>query len=251
MFNVALTPELPPPRERARRADPSKPYVMMAGYLGTMVAGGLYPGPLFLIDALFSDDLDPNFDVAFLIPAFPIGAIFAGLVGLPVFLFLALAHYSSALGSPVLVASIAGGWTGAFAASGPAASTSSEQGFALQFVAMTMGMIGGGLTARWIESVLERDVLVRPSPRIQMTLRQLFAITTWAAAFAATLAALPLPPRTKERVLICLGIQATLIAAYWILRSVRDAAKRPRDTPALETVAADVPRETTAAVDAT
>lgn len=253
MFNVALTPELPSPRESDFRANPSKPYVMMAGFLGTMIAGGLFPGPFMFIDSLFNQGSHWGLDdLGFLVPGFPVGAIFAGVVATPVFLFLGFAHHASALGSPVLVASIAGGWAGAFAASAPGLRMSFEQGLTLEFTAMVMGHVGAGLLARVVErSAIESKVVAKPSFRLRITLRQLFVVTTFTAVFAATFAGMPLAPRAKEGVLICLAVQATTIAAFLTLRSVRAGPQRRNGVSPMELVASDVPRETTAAANPT
>lgn len=217
MFNIALADHdvhaqgACAPRAKGLDFGSSFP-VYFAGFVGTMLAGGLFPAVLMLLGGFGPPTSD---SLLFAIVGFPIGAVFAGIAAFAIFPLVAGFQYLASLyRRRVALASCAGGWSGfasVIAIVGPDDSLLGTP-LAIAFAAMVMGQLGAALVARRAKRwQLATGAWSEPSCSSQISLRQLFGIMSAAVVLAMLVAALHLPPGTLAAIGIGIAIQAIAV----------------------------------------
>jgi hypothetical protein len=186
--------------------------IYFAGFVGTVLAGGLFPSVLMLLGGFGPPTSD---SLLFAFVGFPIGAVLAGIAAFAIFPLVAGFQYLASLyRRRVALASCAGGWSGfaSVIAMGGTDDSLFRRPLVIAFAAMTMGQLGAALAARRAKRwQLATGAWSEPDRSSQISLRQLFGIMSAAAVIATLLAVLHLPRGTLAAIGIGVAIQAVVV----------------------------------------
>jgi hypothetical protein len=198
-----------------------------AGFVGTILAGGLFPLAMLVLasstPSFYAMFGPPGLDVAII--GFPVGAILAAVAGSIVFAAALVAQLLTRLrGRQPLIAAIAGGWTGFAAVLGVDEAYENATVFPV-LLAMLMGQSFAGLASDWMQSVLRKSSpAFQLSAGNQFSVRQFIGVVTWAAFIAALLARMNLPSRVVTLIGWGVAFQLATLGAY--LAAARIARER-------------------------
>ncbi len=249
---------LPADRGDARLGDSFPVYAM--GFVGTIVAGGLFPWAIIAVDFLASGRgvriSDAGELLVDLLGFSLIGALIAGFAAVCVFPVVGLIQWLGGLYPwRALLAAIAGGWSGIAATQALLRGAlidgdSVWEALPFQFGATVMGHIGAGFAAgkahRWqLATSAWRD----PPSRSRLALRQLLGITAGVAVLAAILGSLQLSHPALIGIGSCVAAQLVMTAGYYVIVAARTRRSDGGSAVALPPTPSDdsaVPRETTA-----
>jgi hypothetical protein len=223
--------------ERIKPAPFSTPRVLALAWIGTAIAGGLFPVVLIcwgnLFEPLVTGSRISWEEVFAAIPAFVIGFIYAGIVACPVTFFAwACALMGRTRGTPIWLGSLIGGWTGFIC------TLQLGEGFGPGFpidlwIAVALGQVGAGTVAMigLRANRLARGEVHTPQT-FKVSLSQLLGWTTAACITAALIGAMRLSHEQIQFVVeaTCLQLAILLISKLWsLVHRRRLSARLPRN----------------------